>query len=155
MSKAARAMLIAIAQYPGGRTRAQIGILAGYSPSSGHFDNTLGQLRSKGWVEGDRGAPIQATAAGLAALGHFTPLPRGDELRQMWLGRLGKAERALLAALIAAHPRGLSRSELGLASGYSESSGHFDNCLGKLRTLELIVGRRGEPLRASDDLMEE
>lgn len=150
MPAAARKMLTALAQYPDGLARAKVGILAGYSPSSGHFDNILGWLRSQGYAT--KGTPIQATAEGLRALGSYEPLPTGRALLEYWLTQLAKGEAAMLASLADVYPRGLTRDQLGERSGYSSSSGHFDNCLGRLRTLELVTGGRSEPLKATADL---
>lgn len=153
LSKAERLLLSAIAETgTTGCSRSRAGIVAGYSSSSGHFDNVLGALRTKGFIEGGRGENLRASPEGVAVLGDFEPMPSGDDLRSMWLGRLGKAERAMLQALIEAYPDGMPRTELGEKAGYSSDSGHFDNCLGRLRTLELVTGGRGEPLRASDNL---
>jgi hypothetical protein len=150
LSKAERKILTAVVQFPRGRTRSQISILSGYSSSSSHFDNTLGSLRSKGLIS--RGEPVVATDEGRAALGKAEPLPTGWALREMWLGKLGKAERALLEALIQVYPRPLTRADLSRMTGYSDASSHFDNSIGRLRTLDLAVGR-GE-IRACEDLFE-
>lgn len=151
IGKAHRAILNVLAQRPEGCTRDELGILAGYSPSSGHFANVLGALRTAGYIN-DRGEPIGITDAGLDALGPFEPLPEGDALLTYWLNhpRVGKAERSILTALAEAGGSGLDRDSLGEASGYSSTSGHFANVLGKLRTLKLV--QRGEPIRLSETL---
>jgi len=58
--------------------------------------------------------------------------------------------RSCSQALIDAYPNALSREELGARSGYSHTSGHFDNTLGRLRTLELAT--RGPEIRATEHL---
>jgi hypothetical protein len=138
LGKPERAILTALAQNPDGCAKARLGILAGYSPTSGHFNNILGKLRSADLI--DRGNPIQVLPRGIEALGDYEPLPTGAALQRYWLDKLGKAEGAILDALISAHPRALSKDELGASSGYSSTSGHFNNVLGKLRTLKLIEG---------------
>jgi hypothetical protein len=138
LGKAERAILSALAQNPNGCEKAQLGILSGYSAGSGHFNNILGRLRSTGFIS--RGEPISITDEGLTALGAFDPLPTGVMLQAYWRARLGKAEGAILSALFDAHPRALSKVELGDRAGYSSGSGHFNNVLGKLRTLKLIDG---------------
>ena len=141
LPKAQRAILTAIAQRTAsGRdsTAVQASLLSGYSSTSSSFHNALGALRSAGLVVGS-GAELRVTAQGLAAAGHVPPLPSGAELRVHWLAHraLGKAERALLGAMLA-HPRGLDRADLSRASGYSETSSSFHNALGRLRSLELV-----------------
>lgn len=149
LSKAERLVLTALAQYPAGRTKAQVAILTGYAVNGGGFNNAISAARSKGYLEGttDR---LTITDGGIAALGTFTPLPEGDALLQHWYRQLGKAERACLEALAQAYPGALSKDEVARRAGYEANGGGFNNALSRLRTLELISGR-GE-LRASEDL---
>lgn len=146
LPKAERKILTALAQYPQGRSKVQVAVLAGYAHSGGGFNNALGSLRGKGFVEGD--AQLRATDSGLSALGDWQPLPTGLELYRYWQSQLPKAERLILEFLINFGPS--SKEEVALASGYEASGGGFNNALGKLRRLELIEGR-GE-LRASENL---
>lgn len=149
MPKVERLILTALAQYPSGRTKNQMAILAGYAVNGGGFNNGLSSLRTKGFIE-DRGGTTIITQAGLDALGQWNPLPHGDGLLQHWLGQLGKAERATLATLAAAYPNELSKEETATGAGYAPDGGGFNNALSRLRTLELISG--GKKLRASEDL---
>lgn len=145
-----RKILSVLAQYPAGRTRTQIAILAGYAHNGGGFRNYLGALRSAGYVDGHD--PQRITDAGIRALGAFEPLPTGRALLDHWLGALGKAERSALHVLADAYPKALTSEDVARRAGYEAAGGGFRNALGKLRTLELINGR-GE-LRASDTLFE-
>lgn len=147
LQKAHRAVLAAIAQHKR-LSKVQAGILSGYSPGSGHFGNVLGTLRALGYIT--KGEPIEITPAGLAAAGDIEPLPTGAALRTYWLNKITKAERALLSALINAYPRALTKEQLGEKSGYSSTSGHFGNSLGKLRSLDLAIGQG--TVRAADAL---
>jgi hypothetical protein len=63
---------------------------------------------------------------------------------------LGKAERSILDVLTQAYPDALTKEEVAANAGYEQSGGGFNNALGRLRTLELVLGRG--PLRASDNL---
>ena len=74
LAKAQRAVLSALAQH-GTRSTVQVALITGYSHKSGGFRNTLSSLRSVGYIEG-RG-DITITAAGVAALGPYEPLPTG------------------------------------------------------------------------------
>jgi Skp family chaperone for outer membrane proteins len=153
LTKAERALLAVLAQrHPKTTTRIQISILSGYSKKSSSFANALGALRSKGYVDGT-GDANRATDAGLAAAGDYDPLPTtGPALLEHWLGKLTKAEAALLRALATAYPDGLSREELGLQADYSITSSSFSNALGSLRSLELVM--RGEPIVASEEFFQ-
>ncbi len=149
LSKADRLILAALAQFPAGRNKTQVAILTGYAKGAGHFNNTLGALRSRAFIEGG-GENLRATPAGLDALGPYDPLPTGRALLDHWLGQLGKAERSILEVAAHAYPSGLSKDDVGNRTGYAPSAGHFNNALGRLRTLELIVGKG--TIRASDNL---
>lgn len=131
-------------------TRNKIAIFSGYSVKSGHIDNTLGGLRSKGYASGGNSA-ITITQAGLDALGAYQPMPTGAELRQYWINEMDKAGATFLGILYDIYPGTISRNDLAERAGYSPQSGHVDNTLGKLRSFELAVGRN-DAISASSDL---
>lgn len=149
MAKAERLILTALAQYPAGRTKNQVAILGGYAVTGGGFNNALGALKGRGWIDG-RGDSLTISDAGRRALGAFMPLPIGAELAQHWMRQLSKAERAILGALIECYPMSLTKEDVAQKAGYEAKGGGFNNALGRLRTLELIDGR--SDLRASEDL---
>jgi hypothetical protein len=148
LGRAERALLTALAQFPDGLTKQRLSFVAGYSVTSSSFSNALGALRSAGLVE-KTGSPIRATSAGLDLLPDVPPAPTRDERLAFWVGRLGKAERTFLEVLAAAYPDSLTKEELSERTGYSATSSSFSNALGRLRSLELVVG-----LAASPELME-
>lgn len=149
LAKAERLVLTALAQYPDGRTKVQVALLTGYAHTGGGFNNAIGSLRSRGYLDGDANR-MTITAEGQSALGHFEPLPLGAALLDHWRASLPKAERAALDVIVEAYPNSIGKEEVAQAAGYNATGGGFNNALGKLRTLELITGR-GE-LRASEDL---
>lgn len=144
-----RKILTVLAQYPQGKTKVQIAVIAGYAHSGGSYNNYLSALRSKGLIEGGKDL-LRITEAGVEALGAYEPLPTGQELLHYWLGELGKAEREILRVLAGAYPNALTKEDLAREAGYEVSGGGFNNALSRLRTLDLISGR-GE-LRAAEEL---
>lgn len=144
-----RKILTVLAQYHQGRTKVQIAILTGYAVTGGAFNNYLGALRSKGFVE-SAGEQIGITFEGLAALGTYEPLPIGRALLEYWLGQLGKAERTILQELANEYPHSMSKEDLAARTCYEVKGGGFNNALGKLRTLELIHGKH--ELKAAEEL---
>jgi hypothetical protein len=143
-----RRMLIALAQRPGLSAR-QLGVRAGLSSSSGSFNTYLSKGRSSGWLVGGRDC-MEATPQGIAAIGHYDPLPEGQGLLDYWLNDLGASGAGrILRALAEAHPNSMSKEDLGAATELSHNSGSFNTYLSKLRTLELIEG--SNPLKASDE----
>lgn len=150
LGKCERAILTALAQYPDGRTLAQIAVLTGYSVGSGGFNNSLAKLRTNEFIT--RGGDPKITKAGLGELGDFNPLPTGRDLLNYWLPKLGKCEREIVGFLAQSYPGMLTSFEIAEATGYSPESGGFNNALSRLRTLELIT--RGQPIKASDHLFQ-
>jgi hypothetical protein len=139
LGKAERRILSVLAQFPQGRSMAQLAMLTGYSVKSGGLRNALGALRSAGLV--DRNQPIGITEDGFAAIdGAYEALPQGAALFDYWLGKMGKAEREILHALRARGEQSID--ELAESTGYSPTSGGLRNALGKLRTLELVEPRQ-------------
>lgn len=144
--------LTVLAQQDRPLTRNQIAIFAGYSAKSRHVDNTLAALRSKQYVVGGREG-IEVTESGRVALGHYDPLPIGEDLRQYWIGKLGRAASTFFRVLCEAYPDTLTREELAERSGYSPLSRHVDNTLAQLRSRDLVTGGR-EALQASKELFQ-
>lgn len=91
------------------------------------------------------------TDAGQSALGHYDPLPTGEALRVYWLRELAPAASKFLGVLFEVYPGTITRDELAERAGYSPESGHVDNTLGRLRSLDLVTGGRNE-IKASEEL---
>ena len=146
-----RKILTALAQYPEGRSRVQVAILTAYAHNGGGFCNYISALRTRELLE-DVGGTLRITREGSVALGVFDPLPTGRALMEHWLGRLGKAERSILAMLVQRLPSAVTKEELARFTGYVPDGGGFNNAISRLRTLDLIepAGARGRSeLRAS------
>lgn len=150
LPRAQRAILTVLVQH-GRRTTTQVALLTGYSHKSGGFRNSLSSLRSAGYIDG-RG-DVEATQAGVEALGDYAPLPSGMELIDWWRRQLGKAERTILDVLVDAYPAAVPTQVIAERAEYAVTSGGFRNALSRLRSLELASGR-GE-LVLSDTLGEE
>lgn len=151
LPRAERRILTALAQYPTGRTKRQIALLAGYAIAGGGFQSALGALSSRGMIERPGGDLILATREGIQALGDgWSPLPHGQALLEHWKAQLGRPERLILEALANVYPAALTKERLAMETGYEATGGGFQSALGRLRTLELINGR--SELRVSEDL---
>ncbi len=131
---AERKILTVLAQYPQGRTKVQVALLAGYSVRGGGFGNALGSLRSRGYMTGSD--HLQATEAGLSALGRWEPLPIGPALAEYWYGQLGLTERKILRVLVEANGQAMTKQQVADAvpSGLS--------CSGNRRSLVWYPGQR-------------
>ena len=102
---------------------------------NGHFNNTLGQLRSAGLVAG-----WQITTNGIDALGgDVEEKPTGPELREWLREKLSAPHNKILDVLMDAQGVAVPVTELASRAGYT-INGHFNNMLGKLRTLNIAQG---------------
>lgn len=148
-----RKIMIALAQYRDGLNLNRLAIITG-TTVSGHFNNTIGALRTSGYITAARVTPIQITQQGLSALGEYDALPVGKELRQYWIDKLGAGIAGkIFLVLIEAYPRPMSLEDLA-GSCDTTVSGHFNNTVGSLRTMGLMSPAR-TPIKAVDDLFEE
>src|SRR5690606_24398089 len=139
LTKCDRFLLTALAQH-GTLTLEQAAIVAGYAPNSGGVRNSAGHLRALGYVEGSNTTGLTATKQGSQALGWVESLPTGPALARYWMGKLSKAEREILAQVIAHHPRDVSLQRAAEKAGYAPTSGGVRNAAGRLRTLCLVTG---------------
>lgn len=110
-------------------SREMVAAAAGYSPSSGGFNNLLGGLATAGAI----GKPMPGHINLLMAVDEMSP----EEGRDMLLGYLNNPQRKLVDALNGAGD--LSREELGQRTDYSATSGGFNNLIGSLSTLGLLT----------------
>lgn len=155
LSGAARALLAVIVYRHRGdvsTTQDQVAVKAGYAATSGHIENTLGALRSAGYIEGNKHG-LTPTPAGIKALGAYSIPLQGRSLIEHWLGKSPEAEKRMLGYLTQIYPKTIARDELATRTGYAISSGHVDNSLGHLRSLCLVVGNK-HALSASAELMQ-
>lgn len=143
-SNYARSLLeTAVARLPLRPTRAQLAVLSGRSTRSSSFDGAMSELLKAGWLV-QRGEHLDVTDAGLAVIGGAAPAPASPEqLQRTWLAVLPRYEAALLKVLIAAHPKGLERTELAEKAGKSITSSSFDGAISTLKKNVLAVDADG------------
>jgi hypothetical protein len=149
-----RRMLQTLAQrLPTKMTRAQLGTLAGFTPSGGTFGTYFATLKRQGLLTESPHGEVAITQAGLAYLGSDVPPPPQTtaEVLAMWRRVLRAGEWRMLEALVAAYPGTLSREALGEHTGFTPTGGTFGTYLGTLRRNGLIEVQ-GQELRASDTL---
>lgn len=135
-----RRIMIALAQRPQGLTYRQIGVRAGISTKGGTFSTYMSRARQEGWIV-DEGETRKLTQQGLAALGHYDPLPQGSELAEYWIRELGGGAARMLRVLIDHYPNPMDGAKLGELAGVSHAGGTFSTYLSRMRGLELITGK--------------
>lgn len=136
MGKAERSILTVLAQR-GSSAKTTIAAYAGYAVNGGGFNSSISKCRTNGWITGSD--PLTITDEGIEALGSYEPLPTGDALVLHWEGKLGKAEREILGALVSLGE--MDKEKLASHTGYAASGGGFNNAISRLRTLELVEGK--------------
>lgn len=146
-----RRMLIALAQCPGGLSDSKLGLRADVSVKGGSFNTYLSRGRQNGWITGDRSS-FTITPAGVSALGHYEPLPKGRDLLAHWLNNLGAGGAGrMLKELARVYPRAITAVELGIAANVAVEGGSFNTYLSRLRGFDLVTGDRGA-IQMSEDL---
>jgi hypothetical protein len=131
-----RKVLTVLAQHQGlvTPTRQWIALLVGYHQNSKSMVNTLGTLRTAGYVEG-----VTITPAGVEALGEYEQLPTGGDLL-IWYydNKLTPVEGRIAMAI--AERDNWGRTDLAERVGYHPNAKSFVNALGRLRSLHLVDG---------------
>jgi hypothetical protein len=111
-------------------SREMVAAVAGYSPSSGGYNNLLGGLASAGAI----GKPMQGC---LSLLTEGIEVIGKDDGRDLLIATLSNPQRKIIGALVDTGTK--TRDDVGAATGYSPSSGGFNNLLGSLGTLGILV----------------
>lgn len=118
--------------------KTQLALLVGVSPTSGGYFNSLGSLRSEGYIDYPAGGTVMLTAEG-AAIADTDGVPSTtDELHEVIRAKLPPAKWKILEALIENYPKPVSKDDLANWIGVSPTSGGYFNNLGSLRSLGLI-----------------
>src|SRR5205823_6323484 len=115
-------------------TKVQLGAVTGYSPNSGGFNNALSRLNAVGLLVRN-GTTIR--------LGEVKPELVIDQnvenyTPELWLQKLGQAPRKIYEYLWNNPSEQVTKERLGNITGYSSTSGGFNNALSKLNALGLI-----------------
>lgn len=118
-----------------------VGFLAELKPTGGHFQNTIGPLRSNGLIErGDGFVALTPTGRSLANAGS-APQTIGEYHDRIKSMLKTNTSRKLFVAIagVGEAGRSISNQELGELTLLNPSGGHFQNSIGPLKTLGLIT----------------
>lgn len=144
-------MLAALAQFPGGMTKSQLGTMSKIKKTGGTFAKYQSMLRSAGLIDVN-GNEMTITAAGLerAGVSDVTALT-GDELVDSWRSRLPGGCRRMFDLLIAAYPKAIDRDVLAESAEITRTGGTFPKYLSILRSNGLVEVN-GSEIVASETL---
>lgn len=125
-------MLRALAAWPAGLTKAQLGSQAKLAWRGGTFQKYLAELTERGYIEAGGDGRIHATDAGVAAVGGRPAPQTADEVHAYWREKLGDGAVRMLDHLIGIYPQEVSRDDLAVAVDLAASGGTFQKYLGQL-----------------------
>jgi hypothetical protein len=114
-------------------TRLQAAFAARYT-INGHFNNTLGSLNTRGYIQYPSRGTIELTGEGRGCATHPDVPPTAEALQIMVRGKLDGPTTKLYDVLISKYPDAVSRDELASTAGYTVN-GHFNNTLGTLHSM--------------------
>lgn len=119
-------------------SKAQIGAVTGYRHGSGGFNNALSVLNSMGLIERSNGN-IKAKELDSNLIGEF------DFSKEAIVSKLSKCEKEIYTVLTNYPDSEFSKEDLSqeTSTGYSHSSGGFNNALSKLKTLGIMIRNNG------------
>jgi hypothetical protein len=134
-------------------TRVQIAMIAGYTHSSGGYNNIISKLNTSGYVNAVKGTKTVALTEEGRALATDPGLPTTNEgVQASILARLPAPQAKLLHEIIEEYPNPITREELAARTGYTATSGGYNNLISKLRTGALIEYAEGRSVVALDVL---
>jgi uncharacterized protein len=149
-----RRLLQTLAQrFPTTLTRAQLGTLAGFTPSGGMFGTYFGTLNRHGLLTEAAHGEVEITEAGLQYLGSDVP-PKPQttaEVLALWQRALRRGKWRMLETLVEVYPQPLTREALGERTGFTTTGETFGTYFGTLRRNRLIEVT-GHQVRASQTL---
>jgi hypothetical protein len=114
--------------------KADLGVIAGQSHTSGTFATYLSRLKGRGFIQVESGLVILMTK-GFAEVANDSVSISPSTLRELWHSKLG-GERNLLKIII--EQRMVTRLELGELAGMSSASGTFATYVSRLKGKGLI-----------------
>jgi len=125
-------------------SREQTAFAARYSANSGHFSNMLGGMRTEGLVDYPSPNTVCLTDPGRKQAAAPQSILDFDALVQSVSSVLrSQPLQRIFQAVI--EKKEASREDIATAAGYSSTSGHFGNMLGKLNTLGVTECPRSKP----------
>lgn len=126
-------------------TRPMVAAVAGYTPSSGGFNNLIGAMRTAGLLDVPSPGCVNLTVGGKARTNGGMTIA---EAREFILSVLSGPQRKLIEA--AANVTDITRETLAKRSGYTASSGGFNNLVGSLCTLDIFAKPRPGTIALSE-----
>jgi hypothetical protein len=117
--------------------KVNLAFFAGYAVA-GRFNNLLGGLRTKGFIDYPEPNAVALSLTGRAmANADDAGIRSRRELHATWLSKLSESESKVLRLVIESYPTPLRKDALAHQAGY-EVAGRFNNIIGRLRSLGAV-----------------
>lgn len=120
-------------------TRVQCAFMCGYSATSGGFNNMVGSLVTAGYLTIPSQGMISLTHEGRALAGDVEIAHDNSTILHRVLSYLTPAQAKLMKAIHDSYPNAITREDLAGETGYSVTSGGFNNMVGTLSSAGLIT----------------
>lgn len=134
--------------------RVNVAFLAGYTVN-GHFNNVVGSLNTTGLITYPFGGHLALTDSGRAiANASANDVQTLVEFHNLWRSKLPTPEVKILNVLLEYRGDPIGRELLAERTGYTVN-GHFNNCVGHLKTLGAAYYPAGGMVAASDVMFPE
>lgn len=149
-------LLCVLVQHPDGIAKKKAALLSKIPIKSSTLRGVLADLRKAGLEAKEGGALLRPTQQAIDEYGaKVEPLPEGSELRDFYLGEVGResATGRLLAAAFGAWPNELGKAEAAQIAGIPLGSSTLRGALATLRKLE-VINKAPNKLKASDHLFD-
>lgn len=132
------------------KTKTQVAIATGYSQNSGGFNNSISELSAAGIIS--RGNST-LTVVDITQLNNELYI-QPDTSLEKWLSKLGACSRAIWAKMLEHHPdEAWTKEQMAQETGYSATSGGFNNSLYELSALGLIERMPGGMIRINPEIL--
>ncbi len=129
-------------------TLVQVGAMTGYRNSSGGFNNAISKLSKAGLIKREPGRIAFHSDVDVSHLIDNQPHNLED-----WIAKLKKCERAIYEKLLSDSDRVFSVQEMAEETGYSDSSGGFNNAISRLSTLGLLTREGRGQIRFNPEVL--
>lgn len=129
----------------------QVALFNGVSHTTGTFKQNVRELVAMGLIDRDAAGSVELAAAG-RELAETPDTDRTDDPIGFWKEKLGQSRAAMLALIVGAFPKSISRDEIAASLNKSPTTGTFKQDLRDMRTYGLVQFGTGGTVRANDVL---
>lgn len=129
-------------------TKTQVAVAVGYSQNSGGFNNSVSELSAAGLIEKRNG-----WLRGILSRHNRDLIIPIDKSLEKWLLKLGACSRKIWELMLTNTETNWSKDKIASDTGYSVTSGGFNNSISELSALGLIERVSGSMVRVNPEIL--